>query len=215
MFLGHYALALAAKRAAPKTSLGVLTLAANLADEVWPILLLLGVEQVRIVPGLMEASPLDFTDYPWTHSLLMGALAGVAFGLIYYFLRRYRRGALVLGGLVLSHFILDLPFHRADLPLWPGGPKLGIGLWGSLPITLVCELGFFALGLWLYSRATEAVDKIGSIALWVFAAFPVAIYLGSIFGPPPASQAAMGKAGLALWLLPPWAWWIDRHRKAR
>ena len=100
MFLGHYALALAAKRAAPKTSLGVLTLAANLADEVWPILLLLGVEQVRIVPGLTEASPLDFTDYPWTHSLLMGALAGVAFGLIYYFLRRYRRGALVLGGLV-------------------------------------------------------------------------------------------------------------------
>ena len=59
MFLGHYGLALAAKRAAPRTSLGTLTFAAQFADELWPILLLMGLEHVRIVPGLMAANSLD------------------------------------------------------------------------------------------------------------------------------------------------------------
>ena len=71
MFLGHYGVAFAAKRAAPRTSLGALAFAAQFLDELWPILLLLGVEKVKIVPGLMAASPLDFTHYPYSHSLLM------------------------------------------------------------------------------------------------------------------------------------------------
>jgi hypothetical protein len=215
MFLGHYALGFAAKSAAPKTSLGAITLAANLADEMWPILLLLGVEHVAISPGLMEASPLDFTDYPWTHSLLTGALAGLAFGVVYFLLRRYGRGALVLGGLVLSHWLLDLFFHRADLPLWPGGPKLGLGLWSSLPVTLLCELAFFAAGVWLYQRRTEAIDRTGSIALWALAGFLVVVYLAAMFSPPPPSPGAVAWSALALWLLVPWTWWIDRHRKLR
>src|SRR5271165_6989480 len=131
MFLGHYGLAFAAKRAAPAASLGTLTLAANLADCVWPILLLLGVERLRVVPGWMVTSPLDFESYPWSHSLATEVVAGVVFGLVVWVVRREARSAVVTGLLVPSHWFLDLPFHRPDLPVWPGGPKLGFGLWNS------------------------------------------------------------------------------------
>ena len=40
MFIGHFAVALADKRAAPRTSLGVLVAAAQLLDFVWPARLL-------------------------------------------------------------------------------------------------------------------------------------------------------------------------------
>jgi hypothetical protein len=70
MFLGHFALAFAAKKVAPKTSLGTLVFAAQFADMLWPILLLTGLEQVRIVPGLLPASPFDFSSYPISHTWL-------------------------------------------------------------------------------------------------------------------------------------------------
>ncbi|MDQ3998309.1 MAG: metal-dependent hydrolase, partial [Gemmatimonadota bacterium] len=120
MLLGHYGIALAAKRAAPRTSLGTLNLAAQLLDELWPIFVLMGLETVRVAPGLMAANPLDFVHYPITHSLV-GALGwSVLLGVVYLAMTRYRRGAVVVGLLVLSHWFLDLPMHRADLPLWPG-----------------------------------------------------------------------------------------------
>src|SRR5439155_10413735 len=134
MFLGHYGIAFAVKRAAPRTSLGMLTFAAQFLDELWPILLLLGIEQVRIAPWLIRRSsstipserhaisttPLDFVYYPFSHSLLMAIVWGILIGGAYFLLRRYGRGAWVLGLLVVSHWFLDLPMHRGDLPLCPG-----------------------------------------------------------------------------------------------
>src|SRR5437660_8192541 len=112
MFLGHYGVAFAAKRAAPRTSLGALVFAGEFLDELWPILLLLGVERVRIVPGLMVASPLEFVYYPYSHSLLMAIVWAALIGAIYFAFRKYGRGALVLGALVISHWLLDLPMHQ-------------------------------------------------------------------------------------------------------
>src|ERR1700682_4163769 len=117
MFLGHYGLALAAKRVAPRTSLSALTFAAQFCDELWPILLLFGVEHVKIVPGLMAANPLDFTYYSFSHSLLMTIVWGGLIGGVSYLLSRYGRGAWVLAILVASHWFLDLVVHRPDLPL--------------------------------------------------------------------------------------------------
>ncbi|HEX9607273.1 MAG TPA: hypothetical protein VF962_08590, partial [Gemmatimonadaceae bacterium] len=134
-------MAFAAKRAAPSTSLGALTFAAQFLDELWPILLLVGVEQVRIVPGLMAANPLDFVYYPYSHSLLMAIVWGILVAGSYFPLRRYGRGAWIMGALVGSHWFLDLPMHRPDLPLWPSAssPKVGWGLWNSIPATYVIE----------------------------------------------------------------------------
>src|SRR2546427_11833494 len=107
MFIGHFGVALAAKKIAPRTSQGTLILGARFADLLWPILLLAGVEHVEIVPGITKVSPFDFTDYPFSHSLLMLFLWSLLVGGIYYGVRRYQRGVLVIAAAVISHWLLD------------------------------------------------------------------------------------------------------------
>jgi hypothetical protein len=216
MFLGHYGLAFAAKRVAPRAKLGTLVFAAQWADELWPVLLLLGVEHVRVVPGLMAASPMDFVDFPISHSLLLDIGWGVLFGGLYYAVRRDARSAVVVGLLVVSHWVLDVLVHRPDLPLWPGGPEVGLGIWRSVPLTYLAEALVFGGGLAVYLRSTVAIDRIGTIALWALVVVLVGIYVmaGSGGGPPP-TQREIGETALVLWLFAPWGYWIDRHRALR
>lgn len=212
MFIGHFGLALAAKKVAPKPSLGTLVLAAQLVDGVWPIFLLLGWETVEIVPGITTVTPLDFTSYPYTHSLVAGVVWGGLLGGAYYALRRDRSGALWIAALVVSHWFLDLAVHRPDLPLWPGGSRFGLGLWNSLPATLALEFGLFGAGLWIYARATRGRDRWGDVLLWLFAVTLVVIYFGAVFGPRPPSVRVLAMSGLAGWLFVGWGYWIDTHR---
>ena len=215
MFLGHFGVGFGAKAAAPKTSLGTLFLAAQFVDLLWPTLLLVGLEKVVIAPGITSVTPLDFTDYPISHSLLLSLVWASLFGAIYLFLRRYSKGAWICGAAVLSHWLLDLLTHRPDLPLAPGSDaRFGLGLWNSLPATLVVELGIFTVGLWLYLRTTRALDRFGSIALWSLVGFLLVVYFSNLFGPPPPNVTALAWVGQAQWLLVIWAFWIDRHRAA-
>ena len=211
MFLGHYGLAFAAKRASPETSLGTLTFAAQWLDELWPILLLLGVEQVRIAPHIMAQSDLDFVSYPISHSLLTAVGWGVVIGLVYFFVRRRSRGAWVVGALVVSHWVLDLIVHGPDLPLYPGGPRLGLGGWNSVPLTFILEAVFYFGGLGLYLRTTKAKDAIGRWALWSLVVVQVALY--AVGGSPPPNVSTLAWSALILWLFIPWTAWIDRHRQ--
>lgn len=213
MFIGHFAAGLAAKRLAPRTSLGTLFAAAQLIDLVWPALLLAGVERVRIAPGDTAFTPLAFEHYPWTHSLLLVGLWAAAFGVAYRARTGYRRGAVVVGALVLSHWLLDLLTHRPDLPLAPGAALVGLGLWNSVAGTLVVEGGLFAAGLLAYATFTRARNRTGAIALWALAAFLVAVYAANVASPPPPSTQAIGAAGLLMWLFVPWGFWIDRNRE--
>lgn len=213
MFLGHYGLAFAAKRATPRTSLGALTFAAQFLDELWPVLLLLGVEQVRIVPSMPGSLALDFIYYPFSHSLLMSVIWGILIGGAYYLLRRDPRGAWVMGLLVISHWVLDLVVHRPDLPLWPGAssPKLGWGLWYSTAATYVIEFAIYAAGILAYVRATRARDRIGNWGLWAYIVVVAILYVMSN-GSPPSSERALAFEALGIWLFVPWAWWVDKHR---
>jgi hypothetical protein len=119
MIIGHYAVAMAAKKWAPRTSLGTLIAAAAFLDLLWPVLLLAGVEQVVIAPGITAFTPLDFTSYPWSHSLLLSAAYGVLFAAGYFALTGYGAGAIAVVLLVPSHWLLDWMVHRPDLPLVP------------------------------------------------------------------------------------------------
>jgi hypothetical protein len=213
VFIGHFGVGLAAKALATRVSLGSLFLAAQLIDLLWPTLLLLGLERVRIAPGITAVTPLDFEHYPFTHSLAAVLLWGFLFGLAYLGLKRYPRGAIVLGALVVSHWLLDLLVHRPDLPLYPGSAKVGLGLWDSVAGTLVVELAVFGLGAALYLRTTRSKDRIGVWALWSLLGFLLLVHLGNLFGPPPPSVAAIAWVGQAQWLLVLWGWWIDRHRE--
>ena len=132
MFIGHYAVALGAKKISPTVSLGTLFPASQFIDLLWPIFLLLGLEHVRIDPGNTVFTPLDFYDYPISHSLLAVLGWSLGFGLLYYAVQRSGRNALILGALVLSHWVLDFISHRPDLPLIPGmETRVGLGLWNS------------------------------------------------------------------------------------
>lgn len=212
MFLGHFAVGFGAKRFAPRASLGTLFLAAQYIDLVWPTLVLLGVERVRIAPGITTVVPLDFEHYPISHSLLAVVGWGLLFGGIYFLIRRDWRTSLVLGFAVVSHWLLDWLTHRPDLPLFPGGARVGLGLWQSLPATLIVELGLFATGVLLYWRVTRAADRTGCWALWVLVILLLVIYAGNLFGSPPPDAAAIGWVGQAQWLLIAWGYWLDRHR---
>jgi hypothetical protein len=214
MFLGHFGLAFAAKKVAPKTSLGTLVFAAQFADMLWPILLLLGIEQVRIVPGLLPASPFDFTSYPISHSLAAQLGWGALLGLIYFAVKRDGRGALLVGGLVPTHWLLDFIAHRPDLPIYPVGAKYGLGMWDSVPLTISVEYVLFAVGISLYLSATRAKDNTGKLALWSFVVLLGVLYPASLFGPPPPSVQALAWSAIAIWLTVPWAGWADRHRQA-
>lgn len=212
MFLGHYGVALAARAVTPRMSLGTTVAASQWLDLIWPVLLLTGLERVRIVPGLMPANSLDFVHYPISHSLLTVLGWGVLGGGLHFLLRRRKRDAGVVGGLIVSHWLLDVPFHRPDLPLWPGSDILvGGGLWASVPLTLALEFGLLGLGLAWYLRRTRARDRVGRWGLWALVGVLSLFYLASFAGPPP-DERSLAWGGLALWLFVPWAVWVDRHR---
>ena len=215
MFLGHFGVALAAKEVAPKASLGTLVFAAQFADMLWPLLLLAGVEQVRIVPGLMAASPFDFTSYPVSHSLVAQLGWGAILGVIYFLIKRDGRTALIVGSLVPTHWVLDFIAHRPDMPIYPGGAKYGLGMWNSLPVTIVVEYAAFAAGIAIYLSITRAKDRTANLALWSLLGLLGVLYVGSEFGPPPPNVKILAESALAIWLTVPWAAWADRHRPPR
>lgn len=215
MFIGHFAVGFGAKSVAPKVSLGTLFLAAQFIDLLWPTLLLLGVEQVRIVPGATVVTPLVFDHYPISHSLAAVLGWAVLVGGSHWLLKRNRVAAFVLGVLVVSHWTLDVIVHQPDLPLFPGGVTVvGLNAWSSLPATLIIEGGLFVLGVWLYARATSPRDAAGRWGFVALVLFLLGIHAGNLFGPPPPSTEAIAWVGHAQWLLVLWGYWIDRHRQA-
>ena len=215
MFLGHFGVGFGAKSVAPKVSLGTLFLAAQFLDLLWPTLLLLGVEKVRIVPGATVVTPLVFEHYPFSHSLL--AVLGWAglVGATHFLLKRKTVAALVLATLVISHWALDAIVHQPDLPLFPDSATVvGLDAWSSLPVTLAVEGALFAFGVWLYVRATRPSDAVGRWGLVALVVFLLGIHAGNLFGPPPPSAGAIAWVGQLQWLLVLWAYWIDTHRHA-
>lgn len=213
MFLGHIGVALAAKKVAPRVCLGTTIFAACFLDILWPVFVLAGLETVEITPGITRVTPLDFTHYPWSHSLVAAIGWGALFSAVHFVFRRNARSAMWLGGLVVSHWILDWIAHRPDLPIFPGeAARHGLGLWNSLPATIAVEALVFGAGLYIYVSATRARDRAGGAAFWGLIAFLVACYGAAVFGPPPPSVRVLAVSSLSLLLLVAWAAWADRHR---
>ena len=212
MFLGHYAVAFGAKRAAPRTSLGALIAAAQFLDLLWPVLLLAGVE--RVAPGGRGFLALSFTYYPWSHSLLMAAVWALLGAGAYGAATRDRRAAVVIGALVLSHWVLDYVVHVPDLPLYPGGPKVGLGLWRSAAGTAAVEGAMTVVGLWLYLGTTRPRDGVGRWALVALVALLLALYATNLGGSAPPDMRSVAWFAMAGWLVPVWGAWVDRHRTA-
>jgi hypothetical protein len=213
MFIGHYALGLAAKRVAPRTSLGTLFAAPTLADLLWPVFLLAGWEQSHLVPGPNPFLVLWLDSIPFSHSLLTLLGWGLLSAVLYQRWTGYRRGAAVVGLLVVSHWVLDFVVHRPDLPLSPGGVRVGLGLWNWPAATVIIEGLMFLGGIWIYLRATRARDAMGRYGLWALLALLGGSYVASLAaGTPPSMRAVAIGAIVFGWLFVGWAAWVDRHR---
>ena len=214
MFIGHFAVGMAGKKFAPRASLPALWMAAVFADILWPIFVAVGAEQVRIAPGATKYTPLEFVSYPWSHSLLMLIFWGALFAAFYRNELDGRRTGLVLGLLVVSHWVLDWITHKPDMPLWPYGPRVGLGLWNSVAGTMVVEIALFAIGVWVYVTTTRARDRVGSVGFWALILLLFGFYLADSFtaAPPPSVSAIWISALIATAVVLAWARWVDHHR---
>jgi hypothetical protein len=217
MFVGHYSAAFAGKAWELRIPLWVLFVATQLVDFLWSIFVLAGIEKVRIVPGLMEASALDLYYMPFTHSLGGALLWSVAGGVVLNFAVRARSlaTAVIIGLAVFSHWIEDLIVHRPDLPLLgDGSPKLGLGLWNYFWPELALELILLAVTIhwWLrMERAAEAISERKIIGAWTLFGLLVIFQCIDKFGPLPASpEMAAVSAFAAYSVLAVAAAWVDR-----
>lgn len=215
MFIGHYAVGLASKGFAPRSSLGAIIAAPILLDLLWPVFLLLGWEHVSIVPNANPFLRLQFDSYPISHGLVAVIGWATLYASIYFGLTRYLAGTVVIWIGVLSHWVLDYIVHLPDLPLSAHSRLFGLGLWNHRWLTIVIELALFAVAIWTYQRETRAKDKIGLYVFLGFAALLILAYAAVIFGPPPPSIKKLAGFTLLTWLAIPIAWWFDSHREPR
>jgi len=214
MFIGHFGVGLAAKKAAPKASLGTLFFASQFIDLLWPFFLIFGIEKVKIDPGNTAFTPFDFVHYPYSHSLIAVLIWALIFGAIYFLIKKDLKTSVWLGVLVLSHWILDFITHRPDLPLLIGSnsPLVGLGLWNSVIATIIIEGGIFILGVYLFIKITKAKNKTGIYSFWSLIIFLIIIYIMNLIGPPPESVDAIGYVCLSQWLIIAWGYWIGKNR---
>ncbi|HEX5963071.1 MAG TPA: hypothetical protein VFY42_05070 [Gemmatimonadales bacterium] len=200
MFVGHYGVSFAAKRVAPTIPLWVLFLAVQLLDIFWAPLILLGIEKVRIVPGITASNPFDLYYMPYTHSLLAALLWSAGALLVCRLFATWGRAgqaAFVVALAVFSHWILDFLVHRPDLPLYDNTAKVGLGLWNVPALAFALEAGLLFGGMWLYF-GTGLVPR---VRMLTFGLIMLAIQAYIFFGPPPASDKAAAWTALAAYAL--------------
>jgi membrane-bound metal-dependent hydrolase YbcI (DUF457 family) len=167
-------------------------------------------------PVQPSSPPLLFEHYPISHSLLAAIAWAALVAGSYLLLRHQRIAAVVIGGLVVSHWALDAIVHRPDLPLFPGSDRfVGLNAWSSLPLTLVIEVPLFFIGVWLYARITASRDAVGRWGLAALVVVLLGIYAANMVGPPPPGASAIAWAAQLQWLLVLLAYWIDGHRSPK
>jgi hypothetical protein len=198
MFVGHYGVSFAAKKLDRTIPLWLLFIAVQWLDVMWAPLVLLGVERVRIVPGITASNPLDLYYMPYTHSLVAALLWAAAAYLAYGFAvgRRNPVAAMVIAGAVFSHWILDFVVHRPDLPLYDNTAKVGLGLWNVAALAFAVEAALLFAGMYVYLRM--GVGR--KVAMIVFGLAMLGVHAVTFFGAPPTSDRAAAIAALTAYV---------------
>jgi len=215
MFVGHYGPSFAGKALKKSIPLWVLFIAVQFLDVLWSIFVILGVEKVRIVPGITRTNPLDLYYMPYTHSLDGAIVWAVAGGIVYWLFRRVEGwpGAAVVSAAVFSHWILDLLVHRPDLPLYDDRLKIGLGLWNYPLPALTLELVILFGGMYPYLRATKAITAGGRYGMIVFGLVMTCVQVVVFFGSPPNSDRAAAVTALSSYcVFAAVAYWLEKKR---
>ena len=214
MFVGHFAVAFAAKPMAPRVSLATLMLAAVLADALWIVFFTAGLERVVIEPGIMAANSLNLVSIPFSHGLLTDTVWALVFAGIYFAARRDSRGAWVIFAAVLSHWVLDVISHRPDMPLAPGiDTRFGLGLWNSRAATFIVEGALWLSAIVVYVRATRPRDRAGAYGFWPAIVILTALWLVSLRGDPPPSLIVLAFFNVIFMaVVLAWSAWMEQAR---
>ena len=216
MFVGHLAVALAAKRYEPDVNLAWFVAGVSALDLVWPIFVLAGLEHVSIVPGATAFTPLVFDSYPWSHSLAMTAIWGLLLVTIARAAKVPSHAWTLLAMTVVSHWGLDFLTHAPDMPIWPGNsPKLGLALWNSIPGTFIVEGAMWLVAIAIYLKVLSQRGQRPGWPFWSFIVVCTAMWAGSPWGPLPADERSVALLGLVGWIVVPWAMWADRARRSK
>jgi hypothetical protein len=213
MFVGHYGVSFAARSLDRHVPLWVWFVAVQWLDVIWSVLVLSGVEKLRIVPGFTEANDLDLYYMPYTHGLPGSIALSLALGAtVALFTRGNRAMTMVLvAAASFSHWILDLIVHVSDLPLYGNSDKVGFGLWRHVFLSFPLELIVLAIGAWLYARSTTLQDAQARWPVWGFVVLLAIVQGLANFGPPPGSTTAMAIGALASYaVLALLAAWVER-----
>jgi hypothetical protein len=203
MFVGHYGVSFAMQSAARRVPLWVWFIAVQWLDVVWSVLVLLGVEKVRIVPGFTQANALDLYYMPFTHGLLGSILLSLIFGgIVALFMAGNRlKTVLLVSAASFSHWVLDLIVHTPDLPLYGNSAKVGFGLWRNVALSFPLELGILLIGALMYARARKYKSTKGRYVFWGFVALLTVVQVGANFGPQPSSSQSMAITGFTLYVV--------------
>jgi membrane-bound metal-dependent hydrolase YbcI (DUF457 family) len=192
-------------------------LAAMLADFLWCVFLIGGIEEVRMKPGLAGSSgvraidALEASRVAFSHSLATDIVWAGIFAGLFFFWRRNRAGARILFALVLSHWLLDFVSHPPDMPLAPGIDRyFGLGLWTSFRATVVVEGLMWLLAVLVYVSGIPP-RRSAKFVFFGGAAFLTLAWLGNIAGPPPSNLQTIGFSSLTFFTLTiVWASLLDR-----
>ena len=215
MFVGHYGPSLAAKAARNSIPLWVLFIAVQLLDVFWSFFVLLGIEKVRIVPGITATNPLDLYYMPYTHGLVGAVLWSIAAGIAYYVFCKADglSAAAFVGVAVFSHWILDFLVHRPDLPLYDNSFKVGLGFWNYPVFAFPLEIAVLFSGMYLYTKTTKTVARGGHFGIVIFGFVMLAVQAFVFFGPPPTSDNAAAVSALILYFaFAGIAYWLEGKR---
>lgn len=213
MFIGHFAPALIAAARPRAAGLGTLFVAAQLVDIGFAILLIPGIEAMRIVPGITAMNPMDLHHMPYTHSLLGALIWTAVFGAVVWFATKRKEAAIGAALVVASHWFIDLIVHIPDLTLYGMPPKLGFGLWNHPLAAMPLEILLIGGAFLYYLRRTAAPQ--GNRRLWVLAGLLVFAQAVDWFGPkePAYSLAVPATMLFAYALLAGTAAWAGANRQ--
>jgi len=141
----------------------MLFVAAQLVDIFFFLFLLFGIEKFSIVANITQVNHFNLNFMPYTHSLV-ATIGWAIFGGIFlsYFWKskteknmnlKIKETFPLIALVIISHFLLDIPMHNPDLPIFDNNStKIGFGLWSYLWISIAFELILIIIGLFLYKK---------------------------------------------------------------
>jgi len=219
MFIGHFGVGLALKRADKTLSLGLLFIAVQLSDLIYGVTLLLGVEKVSIIAGASPLTSAEYIFFPYSHSLVATLLLAGLIALIFLVVPfkssvPKSRTALVMATAVLSHFVLDAITHNSEMDLLGNGVyKIGLGLWNYPIASYIVEALLLITGLWIYLRSTKSKGLGGKYGLPILGGILLILNAVNTFGMYPTSAENLAMTMLAVYLSTiVIAFWLDRKR---